>query len=100
MLDMRFAVRRVVLILSSMLVTASSSGAQVASGDGRKQATVVRAPSESIRVDGRLNESVWALATPIGDFVQKEPIEGALPTERTEVRFLYDDDAIYVGARM
>ena len=100
MLDRRFAVRRVVLILSSMLVTASSSAAQVASGDGRKQATVVRAPSESIRVDGRLNESVWALATPIGDFVQKEPIEGALPTERTEVRFLYDDDAIYVGARM
>ena len=82
------------------LVTASATAAQVASLGGRKQATVVRAPSDSIRVDGRLNEGVWALATPVGDFVQKEPIEGALPTERTEIRFLFDDDALYVGARM
>jgi hypothetical protein len=59
-----------------------------------------RVPSSSIRVDGRLDESVWALATPVGDFVQKEPIEGAPPTDRTEVRFVYDDDALYVGARM
>ena len=68
--------------------------------DGRKQATAARVPSNSIRIDGRLDESVWALATPVGDFVQKEPIEGAPPTEQTEIRFLYDDDALYVGARM
>jgi hypothetical protein len=51
-------------------------------------------------VDGRLDEGVWALATPVSDFVQKEPVEGVLPTERTEIRFVYDDDALYVGARM
>ena len=68
--------------------------------DGRKQATAARVPSNSIRIDGRLDESVWALATPVGDFVQKEPIEGAPPTERTEIRFLNDDGALYVGARM
>ncbi len=33
-------------------------------------------------------------------FVQKEPDEGAPPTERMEVRFLYDDSALFVGARM
>ena len=70
------------------------------SADDRKQATATLVPSDSIRVDGRLDESVWALATPVGDFVQKEPIEGAPPTERTEIRFIYDDDALYVGARM
>ena len=91
---------RFVLILSAWLVTASTTAAQVPSADDRKQATAARVPSDAIRVDGRLNESVWALASPVSDFVQKEPIEGALPTERTEIRFVYDDDALYVGARM
>ena len=68
--------------------------------DDRKQAMAARVPSDSIRVDGRLDEGVWALATPVVDFVQKEPIEGAPPTDRTEIRFVYDDDALYVGARM
>jgi hypothetical protein len=92
--------RPFVLILSAWLATASTGVAQVVSADGRKQATATLVPSDSIRVDGRLDESVWALATPVGDFVQKEPIEGAPPTERTEIRFIYDDDALYVGARM
>jgi hypothetical protein len=34
------------------------------------------------------------------DFLQKDPDEGKPATEPTEVRFLYDDDALYVGARM
>jgi hypothetical protein len=34
------------------------------------------------------------------DFRQTEPIEGELATQRTEIRFAYDDDALYVGARM
>ena len=41
-----------------------------------------------------------AAAAPITDFVQKEPTEGAAPTDAMEVRFVYDDDALYVGARM
>ena len=78
----------------------SIASAQVGSAVNRKQATATRVPSESIRVDGRLDESVWASATAVTDLVQKEPVEGAAPTERTEVRFVYDDDALYVGARM
>ena len=41
-----------------------------------------------------------AMPSPITDFVQREPTEGAPPTDRMEVRFVYDDDALYVGARM
>ena len=36
----------------------------------------------------------------LAGFVQKEPVEGAEPTDRMEVRFAYDDTALYVGARM
>ena len=51
-------------------------------------------------MDGRLDEAVWSRAQPIRDFVQKEPVEGAEPTEQTEVRFAYDESGLYVGARM
>jgi len=54
----------------------------------------------SITVDGNLDEAAWAKATPITDFRQQQPHEGAPASQRTEVRVLYDERAIYVGARM
>ena len=53
-----------------------------------------------IVLDGRLDEDVWQSPNPVTDFVQKDPDEGQPATERTEVRIAFDDDAIYVGARM
>ena len=53
-----------------------------------------------IRVDGRLDEAIWRDVPAITDFVQREPGEGAPPTDRMEIRFAYDDDALYIGARM
>ena len=54
----------------------------------------------SITVDGRLDESSWAGAEPARDFTQTEPAEGRPASERTEVRVLIGEDALYVGARM
>jgi Domain of unknown function (DUF5916)/Carbohydrate family 9 binding domain-like len=54
----------------------------------------------AIVIDGKLDESAWAKATPITDFHQQQPNEGAPPTQRTEVRVLYDERALYIGARM
>ncbi len=51
-------------------------------------------------VDGRLNDEVWTLAQPGSSFTQRDPDEGKAPTERTEIRFLYDNDALYIGARL
>ena len=61
--------------------------------------TAVRTAAK-IAVDGRLDEGDWERAQPAKDFLQKDPDEGKPATEATEVRFLYDDDALYVGARM
>ena len=66
----------------------------------QKQANAVRVAGGEIRVDGRLDEVVWSRAQPLTDFIQKEPAEGAAPSERTEVRFVYDENGLYVGARM
>jgi hypothetical protein len=49
-------------------------------------------------LDGALDEPVWTAAQPIDGFVQRQPVEGAVPTERTVVRVAVDDAAIYIGA--
>src|ERR1700719_1698801 len=53
-----------------------------------------------ITIDGRLDESAWAAATPITELVQSVPDEGKPPSQKTELRILYDASAIYIGARM
>src|SRR3954471_4673929 len=53
-----------------------------------------------ITIDGKLNEAAWAAAPVSSDFTQSYPKVGAKPTDPSEVRVLYDDDALYVGVRM
>src|ERR1700719_299119 len=54
----------------------------------------------SIRIDGHIDEDAWSKATPVTDFLQTDPSEGKPATQRTEVRFLYDENGLYVAARM
>src|SRR5258706_15038267 len=53
-----------------------------------------------ITIDGRLDDAAWAKATPITELVQSSPDEGKPPSQKTELRILYDEGAIYIGARM
>jgi uncharacterized protein DUF5916/cellulose/xylan binding protein with CBM9 domain len=53
--------------------------------------------ADPLDLDGRLDEAAWSRAEASADFTQKRPREGAPPSERTELRVLYDDDAVYVG---
>ena len=53
-----------------------------------------------IVVDGRLSEGTWAEAGALTQLRQRNPNEGKPETERTEIRVAYDNDALYVGARM
>ena len=62
------------------------------------RAIAARLPKgQSPRVDGRLDDEVWALAPASGNFVQREPRAGTPASERTEFRVLYDDRKIYFG---
>jgi Domain of unknown function (DUF5916)/Carbohydrate family 9 binding domain-like len=54
----------------------------------------------SIEIDGDLSEAAWAAAEPVTGFIQREPIEGEIAEQQTEVRVLFGEDAIYVAARM
>ena len=55
---------------------------------------------EAIRLDGKLDEEVWRTAPAATGLRQAQPHAGDSATQRTEVRFAYDDAALYVGARM
>ena len=70
-----------------------------ATNTGAQSIQAVRA-TDSPRLDGRLTEGVWQSAPAITNLTQREPDEGKPAIENTEVRFAYDDDALYVGARM
>jgi hypothetical protein len=53
-----------------------------------------------IIIDGKIDEGAWAAATPIREFRQSRPDEGQPSSLPTEVRFLFDDDALYVAAKL
>ena len=97
-------------LLLPLLLLATPAAAQqpdsviagpVAAGAARVTPTLqaVRRSGE-VRIDGRLDEGAWSAATPAGDFTQAWPQVGRPATERTEVRVLYDEAALYVGVRM
>tara|TARA_Y100000588_G_scaffold21227_1_gene21404 strand:+ start:12731 stop:14998 length:2268 start_codon:yes stop_codon:yes gene_type:complete len=61
------------------------------------RSTVVTVISDSIIVDGVLDESIWQTAPKIGELIQRQPNPGTTPSERTEVILLRDADFLYVG---
>lgn len=61
--------------------------------------TAVRV-SDNPHIDGKLDDPCWAQALPVSEFTQFLPDYNSKPRQRTVVRIVYDDNAIYVGAMM
>lgn len=92
---------RSALILSFLLAPSIAIAQNTPRTDSvsRRVAQAVRR-SGSITIDGRLDEAAWSAAQPTSNFTQSYPTPGAAPVDPTEVRVLYDDQALYVGIRM
>ena len=56
--------------------------------------------NKPITIDGKLTEDVWKKDTGVSNFIQRDPVEGVEPTRKTVVYVAYDNEAIYIGARM
>lgn len=54
----------------------------------------------TVKIDGILSENVWRDKFGVSDFIQRDPVEGTQPTQKTVVRVAYDNKALYIGARM
>ena len=91
-----------VVLLCFPLVAWGQRAAEIESTPAASSVPTVPAAERTgtIQIDGELEEEGWKAAAAVSDFVQGEPIEGAPATEPTEVRVLFDGDAIYVGARL
>lgn len=95
-----------VLLVLGALISAGGSAAETrvaadaaAAGSREKSVRVTRAPTPPV-IDGVLDDAVWAMAAKIDDLHEIQPTEYAEPSEPTTVYLLYDDDALYIGARL
>jgi len=66
---------------------------------GQNEMIATRVNSQ-IKIDGNLDEDAWAKAEPSTSFTQFEPRLDAEPSFKTEVRLIYDDKGIYLGAKL
>lgn len=90
----------VVLALAWVAPTATAAqenGTEPEDASRRSVVAVAVGEGERIALDGVLDESAWSRAVPARDFVQQIPQNGEAPTERTEVRFAFSRDALYMG---
>lgn len=53
--------------------------------------------AQSPKIDGRLDDPVWQSAAPFADFRMVEPLAGQTPTEKTELRVLFDEANLFIG---
>ncbi|MEO7294124.1 MAG: sugar-binding protein, partial [Ginsengibacter sp.] len=52
-----------------------------------------------IKLDGKLIDEAWSSTPALNDFMQVRPKAGNEPSEKTEIKFLYDDNYLYVGIK-
>jgi hypothetical protein len=87
------------LMLSSSTV---AGGAQTASVPEPSEATrrhlVARRATAPIQIDGRLTEQDWHGAPIASDFVQVRPNFAATTAYPSQIRVLFDDKHLYIGA--
>ncbi len=79
-----------------------ASGASIRDTAGAAPRPVARAQRtpRPPRMDGRLDDPVWQAAPLLRELTQHEPVDDAPASERTEIRILFDDEALYLGARL
>jgi Domain of unknown function (DUF5916) len=85
------------LISPSLVYGRDADSLKIKNDDVKINAKRLTSP---ILLDGKLIEPVWQQIEGFEDFIQLEPIEGVQPTERTVVKVAFDDDALYIAARM
>ena len=70
------------------------------SGYSQKKVIQTHAVEAKISIDAKLLEPAWQLATTATNFIMLEPDNGVAiaPEKETEVRVLYDNEAIYISA--
>jgi hypothetical protein len=72
---------------------------QAAPADTARPAIAAARATAPISIDGRLSETAWTAAPVVSRFTQVLPRDGTTPSQRTEIRILYDRDALLIAGR-
>jgi hypothetical protein len=98
----RSVAARAFALVSPFLFLPSAARSQVTTRSQSDPRPVAEAALRQgqITIDGRIDEAAWAAAKPITDLIQSTPDEGKPPSQKTEIRILYDEAALYIAARM
>lgn len=86
---MRILVSLFVVIFSLLCANSAEAGFQAKRIDAK----------QAVKVDGRLDESMWQQAVPHDTFYQTQPTDRRKAHLKTEVRILFDQTAMYVGIK-
>src|SRR5262245_33839470 len=86
-------------VLALLVVSAVSEPTLAQGPVASMTAIAIRENALPIVLDGDLSDPAWAEATPITTFVQRDPLEGAPATLRTEARVAFDSTSIYIAVR-
>ena len=91
------------LLLAACAVDAGFAQADEAATGSAGSKSVCLAPQQRDAapvIDGVLDDAVWASAARIDDLHQFQPVDHGEPSEKSEFYVFYDEDFIYIGARL
>ncbi len=89
------------IVAAALLIQVPSDSSAFHHAGGRVAPTMMAVRIERPPVlDGRLDDPAWRQARSVGGFTETDPQEGTSPAESTTVMIVYDDAAVYLGARL
>ncbi|MFW5644307.1 MAG: DUF5916 domain-containing protein [Bacteroidota bacterium] len=86
--------KRIVVIVFSLCLTFN-----LEANPGKKQIEALRTGTAPV-IDADLSDPVWTYGNCAGEFYQVSPYNGKPSKMKSRVKFVYDDEAIYVGAHL
>jgi hypothetical protein len=86
----------------AVALAATLSASSIALAQDARSPRVVTAVRASTppAIDGRLDDAVWSTAPAVSGLLQRDPTEGDPASEETLIRVAFDDDCLYVAARL
>ncbi|NQV15432.1 carbohydrate binding family 9 domain-containing protein [bacterium] len=79
------------------LITLGSK--QIKPSQPDRSVSAVRLTNTNIDIDGRLDDKIWIEIPRQSQFLQRNPDDGAAPSQQTEFAICYDTDFLYIGVR-
>ena len=82
------------ILLYANFLFGNSDSLSIRNNDVVIQAIKINQP---VTIDGRIDEQFWTNQNGFDNFIQRDPNEGASPSERTIIKLAYDENFLYLG---